>query len=231
MIKAIAIDDEPLALVIIETFCSRTDFIQLEKTFTDTVEAQKYLRKYPVDLMFLDINMPAMSGLDFYKAVPQQTMVIFTTAYSEYAVEGFNLSAVDYLLKPFDFDRFLQAVNKVKDYKNVMNSKEESEKHLFIRSDYSLMKIDISEIAYIEGLDNYIKLHFKTDKKPILTRMSMKAMEEKLSPKQFMRVHRSFIVPLDDVLSVRNKVIFLGNKEIPIGTNYIDKVYAFFKIR
>ena len=152
MIKAIAIDDEPPALKVIENFCSKTADILLEKTFTMPAEALKYLRKFPVDLLFLDIQMPSVNGIDFYKAVKQDTMVIFTTAFSEYAVEGFNLSAVDYLLKPFTFARFQLAVAKAAEYNNYKKQgNNETPKYLFIRADYSLLKIALTDIVYIEG--------------------------------------------------------------------------------
>jgi len=231
MITAIAIDDEPLALNIIKAFCDKVDFIDLQKTFTETGEALKYLRKYPVDLLFLDIRMPSMSGIDFYKAVAQNTMVIFTTAYSEYAVEGFNLSAIDYLLKPFDFPRFRQAVEKAKDYhRHLQYNESTQDKHIFIRADYALVKIEHAEIEYIEGLDNYLKIHLD-NKKSVVARMSMKAMEDKLPPALFMRVHRSYIIPTTKVASLRGKNILLQNgTEIPVGTNYTDKVQAYFRV-
>ncbi len=224
MINAIAIDDEPLALNVIKAFCYNLDFIDLKATFTETSEALKHLRNYPVDLLFLDIKMPAMSGIDFYKAVPHKTMVIFTTAYSEYAVDGFNLSAIDYLLKPFENERFLQAVNKANEYYKYLNKQEISTNHyLFVRADYSLVKIALSDIIYIEGLDNYLKIHLQNSK-PIIARMSMKAVMDKLPEKDFLRVHRSYIVSFGKVNFVRNKVIHIADIEIPVGTNYNDTV-------
>jgi DNA-binding LytR/AlgR family response regulator len=220
MIKAIAIDDEPPALKVLEFFCGKTDFLSLEKTFTQPNEALKYLRKFPVDLLFLDINMPSLSGIDFYKSVEQNTMVIFTTAYSEFAVEGFNLNAVDYLLKPYTFERFMKAVNKANEYHNfVTQTDSPKEQYLFIRADYSLIKILISDIIYIEGLDDYIKIHIQ-DQKPVVARMTMKGIMEKLPSKDFIRVHRSFIVAFKRVKNVRNKVISLDQIEISIGSSY-----------
>jgi DNA-binding LytR/AlgR family response regulator len=180
-------------------------------------------------LLFLDINMPAISGIDFYKKVSKNTMVIFTTAYGEYAVEGFNLNAVDYLLKPFDFKRFLQAVEKAKEYLSYLQQRgNETPQYLFVKVDYSMVKVPFDEILYVEGLDNYIKIHFDNGK-ALLVRMSMKAIGEKLPPADFVRVHRSFIIPLSKVVSVRNKIISLNAKEIPIGTNYVDDVMKLFK--
>ena len=160
MIRAIAIDDEPPALKVIESFCADVDFIMLEKTFTKPNEALKHLRKFPVDLLFLDINMPGLSGLDLYKKIDQDTLVVFTTAYPEFAVEGFNLNALDYLLKPFTFERFLQAVTKAKEFYKFSNASAEpaQEQFLFIRADYSLIKITLSDILYIEGLESAAEL-------------------------------------------------------------------------
>jgi DNA-binding LytR/AlgR family response regulator len=227
MIKAIGIDDEPLGLKVIENFCSRVDFIALEKTFTKPTEALKHIRKFPVDLLFLDIQMPSLSGIDLYKAVQQDTMVIFTTAHSAYAVESYNLSAIDYLLKPFTFERFLQAVNKAKEYHNYLHRSEQAQ-HLFIRADYSLIKISLPDILYIEGLDDYIKIHVQ-NQKPVVARMTMKAILEKLPEKEFIRIHRSFIVPVNRIENVRNKIVAVAGQEIPIGGSYEELFFQRFK--
>jgi DNA-binding LytR/AlgR family response regulator len=227
MIKAIAIDDELLALKVIENFCNKVEGITLEKTFNKPAEALKYINKFPVDLLFLDINMPSLSGLDLYKAVKQNTMAIFTTAYSEHAVEGFNLNAVDYLLKPFTFERFLQAVNKAQEYYTFLHQKETADpQDLFVRAEYSLVKLRIADILFIEGLGDYLKI-FVQDMKPVITRMTMKSISEKL-PREFIRVHRSFIVPFGRIRQVRNKVIFIDNKEIPLGSSYEEEFFKRF---
>lgn len=218
MIRAIAIDDEPPALKVIERFCGMTDFISLEKTFTQPTEALKHLRKFPIDLLFLDINMPSLSGIEFYKAVQQNSGVIFTTAFSEFAVEGFNLNAIDYLLKPYTYERFLQAVTKAKEFYE-FSSEKTKEQYIFLRADYSLIKIAVNDILYIEGLDDYMKIHLQ-DQKPVVARMTMKGILEKLPSKEFARVHRSFIVALKRITAVRNKNVFLDTTEIPIGSSY-----------
>lgn len=231
MINAIAIDDEPPALKIVENFCSKIETIELTKTFTQPAEALKYIKKFPVDLLFLDINMPSISGIDLYKSVEQNTMVIFTTAYSEFAVEGFNLNAVDYLLKPFTFERFNQAVNKAVEYYNYTNHlPKEEEKFLFIRADYTLNKIPIADILYIEGLDDYIKIYIKNSK-TIVARMTMKSMLEKLPASEFIRVHRSFIVPLNKIDGIRNKTIAIAENNIPIGSSYEINFFERFKVK
>ncbi|POY39828.1 DNA-binding response regulator [Flavobacterium alvei] len=218
MIKAIALDDEPPALDVLESFCDKIDVIDLQKKFTKSDDAFKYLKKYPVDLLFLDINMPSISGIDFYKKLPHKTMVIFTTAYSEYAVEGFTLSATDYLLKPFSFSRFQQAVEKAYSQWKIQNQNPE-QNYLFIRADYSLIKILISDILFIEGLDDYLKIHIQ-NQKTIVARMTLKAILEKLPATEFARVHRSFIVPISKIEKVRNKIIFIQEEEIPVSASY-----------
>lgn len=229
MIKAIAIDDEPPALKVIESFCSHAENIDLEKTFTSPNEALKYLRKFPVDLIFLDINMPSVTGIDFYKSLERETMVIFTTAYSEYAVEGFNLNAVDYLLKPFTQERFQQAIKKANDYyAYTRQSPGTINQSLYIRADYSLIKINYEDIVLIESLDDYLKI-FLSNEKIIVARMTMKSMVEKLPASEFIRVHRSFIVPFNRITQVRNKIISIADKEIPIGGNYEEAFFRIFK--
>ena len=156
MITSIAIDDEPLALNVIQAFCKKIEGVKLLNSFTETTAALNFLKENPVQLIFLDINMPAISGIEFIKLVPKDTMVIFTTAYSEYAVEGFNLNAIDFLLKPFDFNRFSSAIDKAIDFYRFKLQSAQTQ-HLFIKVDYSVMKIEMADIEYIEGLDNYLK--------------------------------------------------------------------------
>lgn len=227
--NCVALDDEPLGLEVIQTFCEKFDFLQLQKSFTNPAEAGRYLRNFPVDLIFLDIQMPDVDGISFLKSLPHQPLVIFTTAYSDYAVEGFNLNAIDYLLKPFSFERFSQAVNKALDYYNGIVKKDGgAQNHLFVRAEYSLVKIPLDEISCIEGFDDYVKIHLM-HKKTILTRMNLKAIAEKLPTTAFVRVHRSFIVPLAKIIRVRNKVIHLANDlEIPIGANYEQEFNQLF---
>lgn len=225
MIKAIALDDEPLALEILQNLCSDIEYVDLQKTFTKSEEAFKYLRKYPVDLLFLDIDMPSISGLDFYKKLPHKTMVIFTTAYSEYAVEGFTLNATDYLLKPISFSRFQQAVEKAFQQWKTQNQNSEQQ-YLFIRADYSLMKILFSDILYIEGLDDYLKIHIQ-NQKTVVTRMTLKVILQKLPANEFIRVHRSFIIPISKIEKIRNKIIHIEQAEIPISSSYETTFYDF----
>ncbi len=225
MIKALAIDDEPLALNVIEAFCAQLDYIDLQKTFTKPNEALKHINKYPVDLLFLDIHMPSLTGIDLYKYINQNTLVIFCTAHAQYAVEGFNLNALDYLLKPFTFERFKQATDKARDY--FASSNNQKAQHIFVRADYRLQKIMLDDIMCIEALDDYLKIYIN-NQKTIVARMTMKAMLEKLPSTEFMRVHRSFIVPIKKVESLRNKMLQLGDKKIPVGNSYEEDVLKHF---
>lgn len=228
MITAIAIDDEPPALSIIENFSKRCTDLNLIKTFTNKDEALKFILNYPVDLLFLDIQMPSINGIDFYKSLPQEKMVIFTTAFANYAVEGFNVNAVDYILKPFTFDRFNQAVQRAVEYhKFLTQNTENPARHLYIRADYSLLKVNLNDIILIEGLDDYIKIH-QANKSPIVARMTMKAIQEKLPQSEFCRTHRSFIVSIAKVESVKGKTVKIANREIPIGGSYEQSVSSLF---
>lgn len=218
MIKAIALDDEILALKIIEAYAGKIENLSLERMFHVQADARKYLNKFPVDLIFLDIEMPSKNGMDFYKAISQNTKVIFTTAYSEYAVEAFSINAVDYLLKPFSFERFRSAVEKVKTGNEIQEAD-----YLSIRADYKLHKINFEDILLIEGLDDYIQIHL-ADGSRITARSSMKNMLEKLSAKDFIRVHRSYIVPVGRIKTVVNRNIHIGGFIIPIGETYKDMV-------
>ncbi len=218
MIKAIALDDEILALKIIEAYAGKIENLSLERMFHVQADARKYLNKFPVDLIFLDIEMPSKNGMDFYKAISQNTKVIFTTAYSEYAVEAFSINAVDYLLKPFSFERFRSAVEKVKTGNEIREAD-----YLSIRADYKLHKINFEDILLIEGLDDYIQIHL-ADGSRITARSSMKNMLEKLSAKDFIRVHRSYIVPVGRIKTVVNRNIHIGGFIIPIGETYKDMV-------
>lgn len=227
MIRAIAIDDEPLALQIISHFCEQIDFVSLEKTFTKQNEAIKHLNKYPVDLLFLDIQMPNKNGIDFYKLLESDVMVIFTTAHSEFAVEGFNVNATDYLLKPFSFERFEVAVQKARNEFQFKNNTA-VQTHLMIRADYKLNRIEFEDILLIEGLDDYIQIHLK-NKTKIVARISMKNILEKLPETKFIRVHRSYIIPISKVKSIQNKVIQIDDFSVPIGETYKEEISKFFQ--
>ncbi|MET3876263.1 LytTR family DNA-binding domain-containing protein [Chitinophaga sp. OAE865] len=225
MINAIAIDDEPLALTVIKSLCHKSGIIHLQKTFTQPTEAIAHLRKFSVDLIFCDIQMPAMTGINLVKLLQKNTMVIFTTAFSEYAVVSYELNAIDYLLKPINQKRFNQAVTKAQEYLDYLNKKDSSsEKSIFIRADFSLVKIPLADIQYIEGLADYLKIYIR-DRKTVVARMSMKDMTEKLGFTDFIRVHRSFILPFSKIEAVRGTTIYIGDKEFPIGRTYAEEFF------
>lgn len=226
MITAIAIDDEPLGLKIISHYCNQIDFIILEKTFTQQSEALKHLKKYPVDLIFLDIQMPNKNGVDFYKMLDNNPMVIFTTAHSQYAVEGFNVNATDYLLKPFSEERFMASIQKARN-EFEFRKNQSIQTHLMIRADYKLYRIEYEDILLIEGLDDYVQVHL-SDKTKIVARISMKGILEKLPKKDFIRVHRSFIIPIKKVKAIVNKNIQIDDFVIPIGDTFKEEILKLF---
>lgn len=220
MLTCIALDDEPMALEVIKAHCQELAFIDLTHTFTQVSKAANHLRQFPVDLIFLDIQMPDVNGIQFYKNIQQEIMVIFTTAFSEYAVDGFQVSAVDYLLKPIKFKRFQTACEKANDYHDFLKSRHSKQQNtLLVRSEYALVKIQFSDILYLETMEDYIRIHCK-NRPPILTIMSMKKMVEKLPKNEFKRVHRSFTVNQQAITAVRGKNILIGAVTIPIGKTF-----------
>jgi two-component system LytT family response regulator len=230
-INCLAIDDEPLALKQIGSYIERTPFFELVSLCTSAVEAMKYLVDDKIDLMFVDINMPDLSGMEFVQSLGKKPQVIFTTAYSEYAIQGFQVDALDYLLKPISYAVFLKSANKAKAWFELKNRPMEiqqaSQDYLFVKSDYKLIRIMLSDISYIESSNEYITIHQVHDK-PVTTLMRLKSMEEQLPEKLFMRVHRSFIVNLEKVKVIeRNRIIFDAKTYIPIGDQYKEKFQQF----
>ncbi|MBE9584084.1 response regulator transcription factor [Mucilaginibacter sp. JRF] len=226
MINAIAIDDEPLALKVIISLCEKHPDINLQKTFTQPGEALKHLRKFPADLIFCDVHMPAMTGINLVKSLEQKTLVIFTTAFSEYAAVSYELNAIDYLLKPINQKRFTQAIAKAQEYLDYLDKREPvKDQHIFVRADFTLVKIPVADIMYIEGLADYLRIYIN-GRKTIVARMSMKEMADKLPSNDFIRVHRSFIIPMSKVKGVRGAMIQLNGQEIPIGKTYAEEFFA-----
>lgn len=219
MIKAIAIDDEPLALAVIEVYCEKLSNLTLEKTFSSLSNAKKYLNKFPVDVVFLDVEMPKINGINFYKSLKQNVKVVFTTAYSEYAIEGFNVNAIDYLLKPFSLERFTEAVERVEKTKkyDINNIKEQT--HLSLRANYKLNRIILTDILYIEAMNDYVKVHIK-EGKTIIARSTMKNILSELPNSQFVRIHKSYIVPILSIRVIEKDKILLDNIVLPIGNSY-----------
>ncbi|MDO6738150.1 LytTR family DNA-binding domain-containing protein [Wenyingzhuangia sp. 2_MG-2023] len=226
--RCIIIDDEPLALELLEDFISKISFLELIASCSNGFEATSVLQEHQVDLIFTDIEMPNFSGIDILKSIDQKPLFIFTTAYSHYAIEGFNLNAVDYLVKPIPFHRFLQAATRANDLFKLKKEKitipeptKKSSHFIFVKSEYENLKINLEDIKYIESLKDYIKIY--TDKpKPILTLSSLKSFEEKLGNSDFIRVHKSYIVSLNHIYSVQRNRVIIDDKWIPIGLNYKD---------
>lgn len=219
-IKCIAIDDEPPALAVIKQYCEKKPQLQLLQTFDDAISAMELLKTASVDLLFIDINMPDITGLDLVRSLTEKPMIIFTTAYKKFAHDGFELDAVDYLLKPISFERFSKAVDKAIEYHSYRNKLKTEEESLFIYSEYRMVKINLQDIEYIESLEDYIKIHF-VNAKPVLTLMTLKGVLEKLPATKFKRIHRSYIVAVDKVNSILNRKLRLSSStELPISDSY-----------
>ena len=229
--NCIAIDDEPLALDVIEDYIKKVDFLNLVKKCNKALGAIDLLQTETVDLMFLDIQMPGITGVQFAKSIKNLPPIIFTTAYSNYAVEGFELDAVDYLVKPFTFERFLKAAGKaysifkMKDKVKSDKIKHGTKDFIFVKSEYKNIRLNFDDILYIEGLSDYIKIHL-TDGKYILSLQSLKAFCEKLPENRFSRIHRSYIIPLNKINSIQKHCIYIDKKQITIGAGYKE---SFFK--
>jgi len=231
MMTCIAVDDEPLALELMESYISQVPGLELKETFTDAISAWGYLQRTPVDLIFLDIQMPDISGIQLARSLNRrQPMIIFTTAYGKYAVEGFNVDAIDYLLKPFEFSRFLESVKKAREYKDMHDSGTTTaeDQAIFVKSDYQNVRIPTKEILYIEGFDDYIRIHLDSGKS-IYTLMSLKSILEKLPEQEFIRIHRSYIVSIRKIQRIYNQMVLLGEKELPIGKSYIESIKSLLK--
>jgi len=219
---AIAIDDEPIALDIVRTHASKVPFIQLEATFTNAFDAISYLQEHKTDLIFLDIKMPDISGIDFLGSLSSPPMVIFTTAYSEHAVKSFELDAVDYLLKPFSLSRFLKACNKALELFNLRNRPDAQEQplHIFLKDGYEQVKVHLDDILYIEASGNYTLVHLTQDKL-ISTRVPIGEMAQMLPQKNFVRTHRAYIVAKDKITRFDRSQIWINDHPIPIGATYM----------
>jgi DNA-binding LytR/AlgR family response regulator len=229
MMRCIAIDDEKLALDLLADNIRQVPYLELVKRCKNTREAAEVLQAERIDLIFLDIQMPGLSGLQFLQTLIEPPMIILVTAYEQYALEGFNLDVVDYLVKPVALERFIKACNKAKalfDLKQTKNSpaKKEVPDHFFVNVEYSLVKIVLNDILYIEGLKDYIKIHLASARRPVITRMSLKAMEEKLPSEQFIRTHKSYIVAIPKVTSIKRDFVHIGEQEIPVSESYKESI-------
>jgi two-component system, LytTR family, response regulator len=228
-LNCVAIDDEPLALDLIRKYVEQIPELSLMQTFDDAIAGIEFLKSQPVDLLFLDINMPDISGIDLLKLLEQKPLTIFTTAYKKFAVEGFELEAVDYLVKPIEFERFKKAVNRAFEFYQYKQVSKPTVENLFVRSEYRLLKIELDEIDFIEGLEDYIRIHLN-NKKPVMTLMTMKSVLEKLPADKFKRIHRSYIVAVDKVKSILNRKVQLASgKELPVSNNYTSFIDEWMK--
>ncbi len=230
-LKTIAIDDEPLAVSLLTDYINKTPFLELAGTFDNPLDAIEFLRHEAVDLILVDIQMPDLTGVEFVRALENSPKVIFTTAYAQYALEGFKLNATDYLLKPFGYEDFLKAVQKALKQIELEHAAETTveanSQFLFLKSEYKIRRINFNDILYIEGLKDYIKVFIKGEAKPILSLSSVKAIEGKLPEAQFMRVHRSFIVNLDQIEVIERSRIVFGKEFIPVSDQYKEKFQEF----
>jgi len=231
MIQTIAIDDEPLALQLVKSYIEKTPFLELAGYFDNPLSAMEFLETNPIQLIFLDIQMPDLTGIEFARTFQSNRKIIFTTAYEKYAVEGYKLEAVDYLLKPFGYDEFLVAAQKVRkllDLENKLQTQiEANNEFLFLKSEYKIRRINFNDILYIEGLKDYIKVFTQHEPKPILSLSTLKSIENKLPENKFMRIHRSFIVNLQKINTIDRSRIVFGDIYIPISDQFKDKFQEF----
>lgn len=224
MMKCIAIDDEPFALQLLKDYIGQVPFLELVALCEDVMEANKVLQQHEIDLVFTDIQMPRLTGLQFIQSLTERPMFILITAYEKFALEGFNLNVVDYLLKPVELSRFLLACNKAWELhqlkKAAKHSPETVPTYFFVNAEYRQVKLLFKDITYIEGLKDYVKINFVAPAKPLLVRMSMKALEEELPAAQFIRIHKSYIVSIDSLTAVRKTSVFIDQLELPVGETY-----------
>lgn len=245
-LNCIAVDDEPLALGLVSVFIEKTPFLNLVGKYSSAVEALQGLHSQQVDIIFLDIQMPDLTGIELARVLSQAQQgsagprIIFTTAFNNFALEGYKVDALDYLLKPFNYEEFLRAANKAKAYFELINRPapapaapvasvipEPEEESLFLKVEYQLVRVAFKDILYIEGLKDYVKVHLQGNPKPILSLTSLKALEDKLPPRRFMRIHRSFIVSLDKISSLTRNSIQIGTVTIPVSDQYKDTFNQF----
>lgn len=233
MLNCIAVDDEKLVLDLLVDNISKVPFLHLVKRCKNAMEAAQVLHEQKVDLIFLDIQMPGLNGLQFMQSLQNPPMVIFVTAYKEFALDSFNVNAIDYLLKPVSFERFLKACNKAQELHNLQHkssSKEEAQDYFFVYVEYNLVKIPVPDIIYIEGMKDYVKIFLSSSTKPVITKVSMKSMEEKLAGHRFVRTHKSYIIAADKVTTIKRDLIYIGNIELPLSENYKAEVEKMLSI-
>ena len=232
MLRCIAIDDESLGLELLEDNIRQVPYLQLVGSFHDPMEAMKVLQEQKVDLVFLDIQMPRLSGLQLIKSLVQKPMFILVTAYERFALEGYALNVVDYLLKPVALERFIQACNKARELHQLRIGSPATGRppdYLFVNVEYSLLKVSFHDILWVEGLKDYVKIHLKSTAKPVVTRASLKSLEEQLPASGFLRIHKSYLVSTAAVTAIRKTSVFIGSVELPVSESYREAVDAFVR--
>ena len=227
-INCAIIDDEPLAAGLLESYVAKTPYLNLTGTYNSAITAMRDLRDNPVPLLFLDIQMPELSGVEFAKILPKDTKIIFTTAFPQYALEGYKVNALDYLLKPISYEDFLRATEKAQDWYNILQKREayNDDRIMFIKSEYKLLRVCFDDILYVEGLKDYVRICLKNGEK-IMSLMSMKKLEDYLPRPEFLRTHRSYIVHMPEVRSIDRFRIVFGDIFIPISDNYKEEVQQY----
>ena len=223
IINCIIVDDEPLSLDLLEGYVNKTPFLNLAGRCSSAIKAMKIMNSKKIDLVFLDIQMPDLNGLEFSKVIKDETRIIFITAYEKYALNGYKVEALDYLIKPVNYEEFLDAANKAKKWFELISSKNKEPEvidSIYVKSEYRIIQVNLNDIVYIEGLKDYVKIYLSNQAKPILSLMSMKSLEEQLPSFSFMRVHRSYIVNLNKIKTIERDRIIFGNVYIPISDKY-----------
>jgi two-component system, LytTR family, response regulator len=226
MLNCLIIDDEPLALQLLEDFVNKTPYLKLAGKFEEPLQALSVLESQKIDLLFLDIKMPDISGIDFYRSLANKPEVIFTTAYSEYAIDGFELKAMDYLVKPISFEKFITACNRVKEFIEIKNQKDKAKEFFFINVSHKLHKIFYDDILYLEGYKDYTKVHLISSHNPLLILHNLKYFEDLLDKKQFIRIHRSYMVSLRKINTASRKSVTINNNSLPVSDNYRDSFFS-----
>lgn len=224
-LTCIVVDDEPLAVELMESYVRKTPFLELKASFYSATSAFEALRQEPVNLVFCDIQMPELSGMDLARMLPEGTKIIFTTAFSSYAVEGFRVNAIDYLLKPISYADFLTAARKALDWFEISSKAKEKEEQpavtsIYVKTDYKILRIDLDDILYIEGLKDYVKIYLRGEEHPVLSLMSMKSLEEELPSDRFVRIHRSYIIQPSRMSYIERGRVVFGNTRIPVSDTY-----------
>ncbi len=221
-ITCLVVDDEPMAAALVEGYVNKTPFLTLKATFHTAIDALQYINENPVDLIFLDIQMPDLTGMELSKMLPKATKVVFTTAFDQYALESYKIDALDYLLKPFNYAEFLHASNKALEWFRLVNLHHlrEAKPYIFVKSEYKLLKVRLSDIVYVEGLKDYIKIWLIGNSKPILTLKSLKTMEVELPEDNFLRIHKSYIIALDKIDAIERSQVLIGEKRITVSEQY-----------